>query len=76
MALRSTWRRRAAALWAGVLAASCAIAVVVYLRYREGLVPVLVVTGVLAVVAGAVGTARIRAQEEEPMITVEDLRRR
>lgn len=74
--LRPRWHRRAGALWAGTLAAGAAVVVVAYLRVPEALVPALVVTALVAVLVGTIGTVRFRRQEEEPLITVRDLRQR
>lgn len=69
------WVRRSLALWAGLSAAWGAGAVVEYLRYRERLAPLLLVTGVIALLFGGIWTARLRSEDEQPVITVEDLRR-
>ena len=64
------------ALWAGIVVAWGAALVVVYLQSPEHFVPALVAASVLALIAGVVATVRIRAGMHEPLITVEDLRRR
>lgn len=76
MTVRRRWVRRSLALWGGLLAAWGAAAVVAYLRFREHLTLLLVATAALALVFGAARTARLRAQDDQPLITVEDLHRR
>lgn len=60
----------------GIIAAWAAVLVVGYLRFREIFLPIFVGTAVIAIVGGALRTARLRAQDTEPLITVDDLRRR
>lgn len=76
MTVHTRWIRRSLALWVGLAAAWAAAAVVEYLRFSEQFGPALVVTTVLAFLLGSVLTARFRGQDDEPLITVEDLHRR
>ena len=75
MTVHTRWVRRSLALWSGLAAAWGASAVVAYLRYRESLDPLLLATGLVFLVFGGIWTARLRAQDQRPFISVEDLRR-
>ena len=70
------WQRRSAALWVGIVAAFLAVLVVAELRYREHFRVIVIVSAVVAIAGGVLRTIRLRAQGSEPMITVEDLRKR
>jgi hypothetical protein len=75
MTVHTRWVRRSLALWSGLAAAWGAAAVVEYLRYRESFGALLVATTLVALTFGFVWTARMRGQDREPFISVEDLRR-
>ena len=75
MTVHKRWVRRSLALWTGLAAAWAAAAVVEYLRFRERFGPALVVTTVAAFILGSVLTVRFRGQDDEPLITVDDLHR-
>jgi len=76
MTVHTRWVRRSLALWSGVAAAWGAAAVVAYLRYRDSLGPLLLATTLCALAFGFIWTVRMRGQDREPFISVEDLRRR
>lgn len=76
MGPRGSATGRVVALWAGIAVAWGAVLVVVYLQLPDHLVSTMVLASVLAVLGGVLGTVRIRASVREPLITVEDLRRR
>jgi Mg/Co/Ni transporter MgtE len=69
------WHRRTAWLWAGLLTAWLSAGVVEYLRVDERFTPAILITTVITLLVGALGTARLRSQDNEPFISVEDLRR-
>lgn len=74
--IHTRWRRRALALWMGLAATWAAAVAAEYIRFRELFLPALAVTSAVALLVGIVGTLRIRSQDEEPFITVQDLHRR
>jgi len=76
MTVHTRWVRRSLALWSGLAAAWGAAAVVAYLKYRESLGSFLLATTVVALAFGFIWTKRMRGQDREPFISVEDLRRR
>jgi multidrug transporter EmrE-like cation transporter len=76
MTVHTRWVRRSLALWSGLGAAGGAATVVAYLRFRESLGPLLMATLAVVLIFGAIWTARLRGQDREPFISVEDLRRR
>jgi len=76
MTVHTRWVRRSLALWSGLAAAWGAAAVVAYLRYRDNLGSLLLLTTLAALTFGFIWTARMRGQDREPFISVEDLHRR
>lgn len=76
MTVHARWVRRSLALWSGLAAAWGAAAVVAYLRYRESFGPLLLAATLVALAFGFVWTARMRAQDTQPFISVGDLHRR
>lgn len=68
--------RRTIALWAGITVAWAALLVVTFLALPEHFGAVLVASTVMALLVGAVMTVRLYKSAYEPLITVEDLRRR
>lgn len=76
MTLHPRWKGRAAGLWVGIAVAWIAVLVVAYIRFRVRFAPIMVISGVIAILGGALRTRRIRAECAESLITVDDLRRR
>lgn len=76
MTVHTRWIRRSLALWSGLAAAWAASAVVEYLRFRELFGSALLATTAVVFALGVIMTRRFHSQDDEPVITVEDLHHR